>query len=136
MRLVVACVLLVGCRPPGYGKEPPPDASEVDAPAATVDGAIDAATLVCDHAFRIAGFATASSMWLTGTFTSWAGNPPGALAFALGTDGAWTGSYAFEPGTHQYKLIVNGNDWILDPTNPNTADDGMGHTNNVYTCVP
>ena len=30
----------------------------------------------------------------------------------------------------------NGTDWILDPTNPTTVDDGMGHTNNVYVCVP
>jgi hypothetical protein len=137
VRLVVVCVLLVACRPPGYGKEPPPDASDVDAPAQPVDAAVDGVSLVCDHAFRIAGYATASSMWLTGTFTSWAGNPQsGAVEFMLGTDGAWTGSYAFPPGTHQYKLIVNATDWILDPTNPNTADDGMGHTNNVYTCVP
>ena len=25
---------------------------------------------------------------------------------------------------------------ILDPTNQITVDDGMGHTNSVYTCVP
>ena len=135
--LVVATFVgLAACRPPGYGKEPPPDAPEADA-GATADAAIDSATLVCDHAFRLDGYATASSVWLTGSFIDWAGNPQsGAVAFMLGTDGAWTGSYAFEAGTHQYKLIVNGSDWILDPTNPNTVDDGMGHTNNVYTCVP
>ena len=137
MRFVLLATLLLGCRPPGWGKEPPPDASEIDAPAPAVDAAIDAAALVCDHPFRIDGYATASSVWLTGTFVNWAGNPQaGAIAFTLGTDGAWTGSYPFSPGTHQYKLIVNGSEWILDPTNPNTADDGMGNTNNVYTCVP
>jgi hypothetical protein len=136
VRLVAIALCLLACRPPGYGKEPPPDAA-VDA-GKTADAASDAATmLVCDHAFRIDGHATASSVWLTGTFSNWAGNPQaGAIEFVLGNDGAWTGSYKFEPGTHQYKLIVNGSEWILDPTNPNTADDGMGHTNNVYTCVP
>jgi hypothetical protein len=137
VRLVVVAILLAGCRPPGYGKEPPPDAAAVDAALIASDAPKDGAGLVCDHAFRLDGYATASSVWLTGTMVSWAGDPQGgAIAFALGTDGAWTGSYAFQAGTHQYKLIVNGTEWILDPTNPNTADDGMGHTNNVYSCVP
>jgi hypothetical protein len=136
VRLLVLAMLLA-CRPPGYGNEPEPDAAAVDGSMSTADAAIDAVTLGCDHAFRIDGYATASSLWLTGTMVAWAGDPQGgAMPFALGIDGAWTGSYKFEAGTHQYKLIVSGTDWILDPTNPNTADDGMGHTNNVYTCVP
>jgi hypothetical protein len=137
VRLVVLAILLAGCRPPGYGNEPEPDAAVDGSMMLAVDAAIDGATLGCDHAFRVDGHATAASVWLTGTMVNWAGDPQGgAIAFTLGTDGAWTGSYKFAAGTHQYKLIVNGNDWILDPTNPNTADDGMGHTNNVYTCVP
>ena len=138
MPAVLVVVLVAGCRPPGYGKEPPPDAAELDgSTTTTVDAAIDGlAPLTCDHPFRIDGYSTAASVWLTGTMTSWAGSPPGAIEFVLGADGAWTGSYAFEAGTHQYKLIIDGTTWILDPTNPNTADDGMGHTNNVYTCVP
>jgi hypothetical protein len=138
MRLVAAVLLLAACRPPGYGKEPPPDAAEaVDAPAQPPDAAPDASVPVCDHAFRLEGRSTASSVWLTGSFVSWAGNPQtGAIALTLGNDGAWTGSYQFQAGTHQYKFIVDGSEWILDPTNPNTVDDGMGHINNVYTCVP
>jgi hypothetical protein len=136
--VLVAAMLagLVGCRPPGYGKEPPPDASPDGSSMMVVDAAIDATVLGCDHGFRIDGYATAASVWLTGTMVNWAGSPPGAVEFMLGADGAWTATYRFEAGTHQYKLIVNGTEWILDPTNPNTADDGMGHTNNVYTCVP
>ncbi len=140
MRLCVVLLLLVaGCRPPGYGKAPPPDAAEAtgDAPPATVDAVLDASAAVCDHAFRLDGHATAASVWLTGSFVDWAVDPAaGAIALVLGTDGAWTGSYAFAAGTHQYKLIIDGSDWILDPTNPDTADDGMGHTNSVYTCAP
>jgi hypothetical protein len=137
VRLALVVILLAACRPPGYGKEPPPDAAAMtDGSMATADAAVDAAVPVCDHAFRLDGYGSASSVWLTGTMVAWAGSPPGAIAFTLGGDGAWTGSYKFQAGTHQYKLIINGSDWILDPTNPNTADDGMGHTNNVYTCVP
>jgi hypothetical protein len=132
--------LLVGaCRPPGYGKEPDVDAAtSVDAAVQTADAATDSSSAAtCDHAFRLDGHGTDASVWLTGSFVSWAGNPQaGAVQFTLGVDGAWTGSYAFPAGSHQYKYIVNGNDWILDPTNPNTVDDGMGHTNNLYVCVP
>jgi len=133
-------VVVAACRPPGYGKEPTVDAADstVDGSPSTTDAAKDApAALTCQHAFRLDGHATDSSVWLTGSMVNWAGTPPaGAIAFVLGNDGAWTGSYAFEAGTHQYKFVVNGTDWILDPTNSNTADDGMGHTNSVYTCVP
>jgi hypothetical protein len=132
-------VLVAACRPPGYGKEPTVDAADptVDASTST-DAAEDGpAALTCQHSFRLDGHATDSSVWLTGSMVNWAGTPPaGAVQFSLGVDGGWTGSFAFEAGTHQYKFIVNGTDWILDPTNSNTADDGMGHTNSVYTCVP
>lgn len=137
---VLAIVALVACRPPGYGKDDKPDAASdgPDASTAAADAALDTPPMfTCDHAFRLDGYTTATSAWLTGSFTSWASNPgAGAVAFTKANDGSWTGSYAFEPGTHQYKFIVDGNNWILDPTNQNTADDGMGHTNSVYTCVP
>ncbi|NVB80432.1 MAG: hypothetical protein HOV81_18715 [Kofleriaceae bacterium] len=140
MRFVGFLVLLAACRPPGYGKEDKPDAAVEtgDGSTGSADAAIDSPpAATCEHAFRLDGHGTDSSVWLTGSFVAWASTPQaGAVAFSQGTDGGWTGSYAFEAGTHQYKLIVNGNDWILDPTNPNTADDGMGHTNNVYVCAP
>ena len=61
---------------------------------------------------------------------------PLAVAFTLGTDGGWTGSYSFMAGTFQYKFIVSGTQWIPDPTNPNTVPDGFGGTNSVYVCSP
>jgi hypothetical protein len=139
VRIAVLVLALVACRPPGYGKEDiKPDAAPDASSQATVDGGADGQTVrTCDHAFRVDGHATATSVWLTGTMVSWAGNPgAGAVVLVQGTDGAWTGSYAFEPGTHQYKFIVDGTNWILDPTNQNTASDGQGNTNSVYTCVP
>src|SRR5262245_29314295 len=110
MRLAVVVLLLAACRPPGYGKAPPVDADEsVDGPGGTADAAVDAMVPVCDHAFRLDGHGTASSVWLTGTMVGWAGTvQAGAIAFTLGNDSAWTGSYKFAAGTYQYKLIVNG----------------------------
>lgn len=132
--------LFVACRPPGYGKDDP-DPVAPDAPAATedapppTDGETQAAT--CAKAFRLDGHSTAATVWLTGTMTSWGPDPAhGAIEFEKGVDGAWTGSYDFEAGSHQYKFIVNSNDWITDPTNPQTVDDGMGNTNSLFLCAP
>jgi AMP-activated protein kinase-like protein len=140
MRLAVILLLLAAaCRPPGYGKDGHPDASTDGAgsgsgsmPDAAIDGPPAA---VCNHAFRLDGHGTASQVLLTGDFVQWAAQPPGAVAFVLGGDGAWTATYPFAQGTWQYKFIVDGN-WITDPTNQMTVDDGMGHTNSVYTCTP
>lgn len=140
MRLAVVLLVVAACRPPGYGKEPDVDAAMGSGSGMkpATDAAVDSpASATCDKAFRVEGHGSDSSVWLTGTMVSWAGDPAaGAIQFALGGDGAWTGNYAFAAGTHQYKLIVNGSNWILDPTNPNTVDDGMGHTNSVFTCTP
>ncbi|MBK9261565.1 MAG: hypothetical protein IPM54_17385 [Polyangiaceae bacterium] len=39
----------------------------------------------------------------------------------------------------QYKFVIDGNNWIKDPTNPNTIDDGFGGENSLVlgtTCDP
>lgn len=39
----------------------------------------------------------------------------------------------------QYKFVIDGNNWITDPTNPNTIDDGFGGLNSLLsatTCDP
>ncbi len=139
MRPVVALVIglaVAACRPPGYGKDDGPD---IDAPAGTdgrtVDAAIDALA-TCIKAFRLEGHGGASSVVLTGSFNSWVPNPPAAISFVLGADGAWTGMHTFAPGLHQYKFVVSGNQWIPDPANPDGVDDGFGSRNSLYTCVP
>lgn len=133
--------LLIACRPPGYGKgdDVGPDPM-ADAAPATDDATPDPDSVIgatCAKAFRLDGHSTATSVWLTGSFVEWAGDPPhGAIEFEKGVDGAWTGSYDFEAGSHQYKFIVNGNEWINDPTNPDQADDGFGGKNSLLLCAP
>jgi len=131
-------IVFVGtaCRPPGYGKHDDPD------PMDGVDAAIDSPVTVdaptgCDHAFRLDGHSLSASAWLTGDFVGWAADPTaGAIAFTLGQDGAWTGDHVFAVGTWQYKFILDGNNYIPDPTNTNTVDDGFGGKNSVLTCAP
>lgn len=138
MRLVLIAFALVACRPPGYGKGGGggDDAVEIDAAVVPVDGApVDGAPATCLKAFRLEGKSLANAVSLTGSFVSWAAVAPPAIAFTKGVDGAWTGSYAFPAGTHQYKYIVDGT-WIPDPTNPNQVDDTFGGFNSVLTCTP
>jgi hypothetical protein len=132
MRLACALLMIAACRPPGYGKHDPDaavDASATDAPS------IDTPGMSCDHGFRLDGHATATSVWLTGDFVAWGGDPGhGAIAFTLGTDGAWTLTHTFAVGSYQYKLIIDATQWIADPTNPDQVDDGFGGKNSLYTC--
>lgn len=140
--LTVSVALVAGlgaCTPPGYGKGD--DTSGVDA-APTGDGtpgdaALDTPTAAtCTKSFRLDGHAVATSVWLTGTFSTWAPMPPGAIAMAQGVDGAWTVDHTFDAGSYQYKFIIDGSTWILDPTNTDTVDDGMGNQNSRYICTP
>ena len=134
--LVGLAALAVACEPPGYGRHKP-DGGSSGADAGPADAAVDAAAAVCHHSFRLAGYGTASSVWLTGDFVQWAPDTQhGAIAFTLGADQAWTGEHDFTAGTYQYKFIVNGSQWIPDPDDPNTVPDGLGGMNSVYQCVP
>ena len=44
-------------------------------------------------------------------------------------------SYTYElpAGDYQYKFIVNGNIWLIDPLNETTVDDGNGNINSGFT---
>ena len=135
MRLVLLAMALVACRPPGYGKGGGGGGDDtVDIDAAVVAPG-DTAVATCKKAFRLDGHSLANAVSLTGSFVSWSATAPPAIAFTKGIDGAWTGSYDFTAGTHQYKYIVDGS-WIPDPTNPNQVDDTFGGFNSVITCMP
>lgn len=109
----------------------------IDATAAIDSSTDGSAALVCDKAFRLDAHATANTVWLSGSFVQWAGDPAhGAIAFVLGLDGGWTGTYSFAAGAHQYKFVINGSEWIADPTNPDQVDDGVGGKNSLFTCSP
>ena len=133
---LAALVGLGACEPPGYHRHKP-DAASPPGDGMIADAGPDAPAAVCHHAFRLDGYGTASSVWLTGDFVQWAPDVPhGAIPFTLGADTAWTGEHDFAGGTYQYKFIVNGSQWIPDPANPDTVPDGLGGENSVYNCVP
>ncbi|TVP46432.1 MAG: hypothetical protein EA350_07055 [Gemmatimonadales bacterium] len=66
----------------------------------------------------------ASEVRLAGSFTEW--EPLHALHRAEG--GVWTVMVALEPGIHDYAFVVDGAEWMADPTAPR-IDDGFGGEN-------
>jgi hypothetical protein len=76
--------------------------------------------------FILKGHPDASLVVLTGTFNNW---NQSQLLFAREGDG-WACRLDLDPGVYQYKFIVDG-DWLLDPSNPDTAEDEAGNVNNV-----
>ena len=70
---------------------------------------------------------TANKVVIAGSFNNWSqdANP----LSKKGKDG-WETVLKLPAGSHQYKFVVDGN-WMADPANPNTADDGVGGVNSV-----
>jgi len=130
--------LAIACRPPGYSHHDVDAAAGKDATHGSTDASPDGSSATtCTQSFSLTGYGTSASVWLTGDFVHWAGDPPtGAVSFTRQVDGSWTGSYQFMAGSFQYKFIVDSSNWIADPSDPNTVPDGFGGVNSVYTCMP
>lgn len=88
----------------------------------------DAQTFVFDPQGR-----NLASVHVAGSFNDWAGTVAGggyALAYA---NGLWVGTFAIGEGTHQYKLVLDEQEWISDPRAPASQPDGFGGQNSVMT---
>lgn len=52
----------------------------------------------------------------------------------LRTPTGWKRSFDLFPGDYEYKFIINGTDWIIDPSNPDTIYvPEVGSINSVLT---
>jgi len=58
---------------------------------------------------------SAGSVSVAGDFNGWNTN---ANPMTLGDDGVWSTVLDLDPGTYEYKFVVNGTEWIADPGNP------------------
>ncbi len=75
------------------------------------------------------GARSLSSVHLAGTFNGWA-----ADAWPMSFDasrGLFTITREIPDGTHQYKFVLDGAEWIRDLRNPDTAPDGFGGENSL-----
>ena len=77
----------------------------------------------------------ATTVWVTGSFTGWATAPPGALVLSKEADDVWRLTTIVGEGHQSYKFVIDGDtpdeEWVTDPSNPNTEPDGYGGFNSV-----
>ncbi len=76
--------------------------------------------------FHLKGFPDAQIVALAGSFNNW--NQSQTLLAREGDQ--WVSRIDLAPGKYTYKFIVDGQ-WMTDPANPDTEDDGNGNTNSV-----
>ena len=66
----------------------------------------------------------ARSVAVVGDFNNW-GLGDTALV-AVNHNGVWSVSASVRTGVHRYAFLVNGKEWVADPTAPRAADDDFG----------
>lgn len=77
------------------------------------------------------GGRAARSVHLAGSFNAWSTS---AWPMAFSAERArWELTRELVPGTYPYKFVLDGTDWIADPSNPDSAPDGFGGRNSVLT---
>ena len=78
---------------------------------------------------------TLTSVAVAGTFNGWNKDAAGGkLAFDAQTK-TWRGRVELGEGTHQYKLVLNGAEWVIDPSNPDTvSENGSTNSKVVIDC--
>ena len=64
-----------------------------------------------DHEFKYKA-PDAQTVELMGEWNGWKSVP-----MTKGDDGVWTAKVSLSAGTHGYKFLVNGKDWVFDPDN-------------------
>lgn len=79
--------------------------------------------------FRYVPSRALRSVHVAGSFNGW---DPSAWPMRE-EGGVWTLTRVIPEGVHQYKLVLDGAEWIADPSVPETAPDGFGGANSVLT---
>ena len=75
----------------------------------------------------------ARSVSVAGSFNGW---QVGALAMSRNASGVWTATVALPVGEHRYDFVVDGKQWVPDPTAHAEVDDGFGGRNSVIVVGP
>jgi hypothetical protein len=72
---------------------------------------------------------SASTVSLVGSFNDW--NAAATPLRPTATPGVWSVAVPLTPGRHVYAFVVDGSEWIADPTAPQAPDDDFGSPNSV-----
>ncbi len=73
----------------------------------------------------------AKKVYVVGDFNDW--SPVSDPMADENGDGEWTLFYPLQPGRYAYKFVVDGKNWIPDPTNPDSEPDGFSNRNSILT---
>ena len=76
----------------------------------------------------------AEDVTLAGSFNDW--SPEGIQLAKNATTGVWTATVPLAPGEHQYLFVIDGSQWIPDPSAHAQVDDGFGQANSVIVVGP
>ncbi|WP_448375438.1 glucodextranase DOMON-like domain-containing protein [Fervidobacterium sp.] len=68
-------------------------------------------------------------VFIAGSFNNWSISD--TECYSSG-DGWWEAVLELSQGVYQYKFVVDGKDWIVDPNAPAYVDDGFGGKNGVF----
>jgi hypothetical protein len=67
---------------------------------------------------------TARSVAVVGDFNDWGLNDSALVA--TNHEGVWSVTAPVPAGVHRYAFVVNGKDWVADPSAPRSAGDDFG----------
>ncbi len=68
---------------------------------------------------------------IAGTFNNW--SMTADPLYDRDGSGMWAIVLPLPPGKYEYKFIIDSEEWIPDPANPTTTDDGFGGYNSVIS---
>ena len=72
---------------------------------------------------------TAKSVAVVGDFNDWGLNDTALVA--TNHEGVWSVTAPVPTGVHRYAYVVNGKDWVADPSAPRSAGDDFGMPSSV-----
>lgn len=87
-------------------------------------GGYNSVYFITNYEFTLNGYTNAKKVILAGTFNNWNERDNRMTKTATG----WKLPVYLKDGSYQYKFIVDGQ-WMPDPANRNTHDDGAGNKN-------
>jgi hypothetical protein len=75
----------------------------------------------------------ARTVSVAGSFNGWR---VGALTLTRNASGVWSATVPLPVGEHRYEFVVDGTQWVADPTAHDIVDDGFGGRNSVIVVGP
>jgi hypothetical protein len=76
----------------------------------------------------------ARSVAVVGDFNDWGLNDSALVA--TNHEGVWSVTAPVPTGVHRYAYVVNGKDWVADPSAPRSAGDDFGMPSSVLVVEP